>query len=183
MERLKEGYRRFLSRADRRLYESLCGGQKPHTLVIGCSDSRVIPEEIFSVGPGELFVLRNVGNLCCTDNPAVAAAIEYAVGHLGVSRAMILTHGDCGAVKAACHPEHLEEKGILAWLGGESYSGDSLEEAIKKWGVRQLERLSEFPIVKEAVSRGRLQTQLLFFDLESLRMDIYVGDEWLELGV
>jgi len=76
-----------------------------------------------------------------------------------------------------------EEKGILAWLGGESYSGDSLEEAIKKWGVRQLERLSEFPIVKEAVSRGRLQTQLLFFDLESLRMDIYVGDEWLELGV
>ncbi len=183
MERLKEGYRRFLSRADRGLYESLCGGQKPHTLVIGCSDSRVIPEEILSAGPGELFVLRNVGNLCCTENPAVASAIEYAVGHLGVSRAVILAHGDCGAVKAVCHPEHLEEKGIISWLGGESYFGGTLEEAIKSWGVRQLEKLREFPVVKEAVSKGRLQTQLLFFDLESLRMDIYVGDEWLELRV
>lgn len=179
MNGLVEGYRKFLVNADRKRYAGLCGGQKPHTLVIGCSDSRIIPEEIFSAGPGELFVLRNVGNLCCTDDPSVASAIEYAVGHLGVSRVVILSHGDCGAVKAACHPEHLAETGIRSWLGGECYSGASLEEAIKSWGIRQLERLEAFPVVKEAVEKGILETSLLYFDLGALRLDRYDGASWI----
>jgi len=176
---LIDGYQKFLLRADRSRYADLCGGQKPHTLVIGCSDSRIIPEEIFTAGPGELFVLRNVGNLCCTDDPSVASAIEYAVGHLGVSRAVILSHGDCGAVKAACHPEHLFERGIRSWLEKECYSGASLEEAIKSWGIRQLERLEVFPVVKEAVEKGKLKTSLLYFDLGTLRLDRYDGADWI----
>lgn len=179
MNELVDGYRKFLIRTDRKCYANLCRGQKPHTLVIGCSDSRIIPEEIFSAGPGELFVLRNVGNLCCTDDPSVASALEYAVGHLGVRRAVILSHGDCGAVKAVCHPEHLVETGIRSWLGGECYSGASLEEAIKSWGVRQLERLEVFPVVKGAVERGVLETSLFYFDLGTLRLDRYDGVSWI----
>ncbi|MDO9507977.1 MAG: carbonic anhydrase [Thermovirgaceae bacterium] len=178
MKNLIDGYQQFLASADRSRYAELCGGQKPHTLVIGCSDSRVIPEDIFSAGPGELFVLRNVGNLCCTDNPSVASAIEYGVGHLGVSRAVILAHGDCGAVKAACHLEHLQEKGIRSWLEEECYNGGSLEEAIKSWGLRQLKRLEDFPVVKEAVEKGVLETSLLYFDLGTLRLDRYDGESW-----
>ncbi len=181
MNELVGGYRKFLVRADRKRYADLCGGQKPHTLVIGCSDSRIIPEEIFSAGPGELFVLRNVGNLCCTDDPSVASAIEYAVGHLGVASVVILSHGDCGAVKAACHPEHLVEPGIRSWLGGECYLGASLEDAIKSWGVRQLERLEVFPVVKEAVEKGILETSLLYFDLGTLRLDGFDGKIWTEI--
>lgn len=177
-----EGYRKFLESADRKRYEDLQEGQKPHTLVIGCSDSRIIPEEIFSAGPGELFVLRNVGNLCCTEDPSVASAIEYAVGHLGVSRAVILSHGDCGAVKAACHPEHLVEEGIRSWLGGECYSGLSLEEAVKSWGVRQLARLEVFPVVKEAMEKGILEASLLYFDIGTLRLDIYSGKSWTAIS-
>lgn len=180
MSGLVEGYEKFLERADRKRYADLCKGQKPHSLIIGCSDSRIIPEEIFSAGPGELFILRNVGNLCCTDDPSVASAIEYAVGHLGVNRVVILSHGDCGAVKAACHPEHLAEDGIRSWLGRESYAGASLEEAIKSWGVRQLERLETFPIVKEAVEKGTLETLLLYFDLCTLHLERYEGKLWVE---
>ena len=178
MKELVEGYRKFLTSADRKRYADLCEGQKPHTLVIGCSDSRIIPEVIFSATPGDLFVLRNIGNLCFTGDPSVASAIEYAVGHLGVSRVVILSHGECGAVKAACHPEHLVEAGIRSWLGGESYSGASLEEAIKSWGVRQLERLEVFPVVKAAVDKGILKTSLLYFDLGTLRLDVYDGENW-----
>lgn len=180
MDNLIKGYRLFLENADRGLYRELCNGQKPHTLVIGCSDSRIIPEEIFSAGPGELFVLRNVGNLCCTDNASVAAAIEYAVGHLAVRRAIILAHADCGAVKATCHPDHQEEDGIRSWLDGECYEGPSLEEAIKSWGLRQLERLNEFTVVKEASERGLLATSLLYFDLASLRLDLYENGNWVD---
>jgi len=179
LDNLINGYRQFLNNADRGLYRDLCNGQHPHTLVIGCSDSRIIPEEIFSVGPGELFVLRNIGNLCCTEEPSVASAIDYAINHLHVKRIVILSHGDCGAVKASLHPEHLEENSIKRWLGAESCNGSSLEEAIKSWGIRQLQRLDSFPSVADAVKSGKLETILLYFDLASLRIDRYNGTGWM----
>ena len=76
MEKLVNGYRKFLKSADRELYGRLSKGQAPHTLVVSCSDSRIVPEEIFSAKPGELFVLRNVGNVCRLDDPSVACAVE-----------------------------------------------------------------------------------------------------------
>ncbi|HOI82301.1 MAG TPA: carbonic anhydrase [Synergistales bacterium] len=177
LEDLAKGYRTFLSRADRDLYSRLCSGQSPHTLVIGCSDSRVVPEEIFSAKPGDLFVLRNVGNLCCIDNPSVASAIEYAVEHLHVGRILVLSHSDCGAVMAARDPAHLDGA-IRTWLCNEECNGAQLEDAIKSWGICQLERVKSHPLVKKACEDGRLDLTLAFFDLASLRLELYSDEGW-----
>lgn len=175
--KLFDGYRNFLSCADREHYATLTQGQSPHSLVIGCSDSRIIPEEIFAAKAGELFVLRNVGNLCRTDDLAITSAIEYAVAHLHVPNIVILSHADCGAVKASRNPEQLDED-LRRWLEEESFTGESVEQAIKLWGLRQLERLNSLPVVREAVDAGSLETSLVYFDLQTLRLDSFNGQGW-----
>ena len=72
-------------------------GQQPYAIVISCSDSRVIPEAIFSAGIGELFVIRVVGNVL--DNHQLGS-IEYAAEHLGTKLIVMLGHTGCGAIKA-----------------------------------------------------------------------------------
>ncbi len=73
-------------------------GQKPYAVIVSCSDSRVIPEYIFSAGLGELFVIRVAGNVI--DNHQLGS-IEYAVEHLGCNLVVVLGHTQCGAVGAA----------------------------------------------------------------------------------
>ncbi len=73
-------------------------GQNPHTLILSCADSRVPPEHIFLAGIGELFVVRNAGNVL---SETVLASIEYAVLHLGIKLVVVLGHSHCGAVGAA----------------------------------------------------------------------------------
>ncbi len=73
-------------------------GQKPYAVIVACSDSRVIPEAIFSAGIGELFVIRVAGNVI--DNHQLGS-IEYAVAHLGCNLVVVLGHTLCGAVSAA----------------------------------------------------------------------------------
>lgn len=75
-------------------------GQKPYAIVICCSDSRVIPEEIFSAGIGDLFVIRVAGNVI---DDHQLGSIEYAAEHLGSSLVLVLGHTHCGAVDAAIH--------------------------------------------------------------------------------
>lgn len=105
LERLKEGNRNYMnavtgsgdiSPAIRRYTSE--NGQKPYAVVIGCSDSRVIPESIFSAGIGELFVIRVAGNVI--DNHQLGS-VEYAVEHLGCKLVLVLGHTGCGAVGAA----------------------------------------------------------------------------------
>lgn len=87
---------------DRRI-ETCKFGQKPYAIVITCSDSRVIPEVIFSAGIGDLFVIRVAGNVI-GDNQL--GSIEYAAEHLGCKLAVVLGHTDCGAVAATCDGAH-----------------------------------------------------------------------------
>ena len=104
LKQLKEGNKRFSS--DKPVYErhdadtraTLVGGQSPFAAVLSCADSRVIPELIFDVGLGELFVVRVAGNLA---NTCSVASLEYAVANLGVNIVVVLGHENCGAVKAA----------------------------------------------------------------------------------
>jgi carbonic anhydrase len=74
-------------------------GQKPYIAILTCSDSRVVPELIFSKSIGEMFVVRVAGNVAC--DPSVIASLEYAVEHLGVVAILVMGHSDCGALKAA----------------------------------------------------------------------------------
>ncbi len=91
---------------DESLMKALNKGQRPHTLFIGCSDSRVIPNLITSSKPGELFIVRNIGNLVpyydenYNTYVATAAAIEYAVNILHVENIIVCGHSNCGACKA-----------------------------------------------------------------------------------
>ncbi|TWT80022.1 Carbonic anhydrase [Planctomycetes bacterium CA13] len=77
---------------------SLLKGQHPFAVIVGCADSRVPPELIFDQGFGDLFVIRNAGNLIATD---VAASIEYAVTHLDTQLVVVMGHEGCGAITAA----------------------------------------------------------------------------------
>lgn len=107
VERLRNGNREYIgsekcagsiSLARRR--ETAINGQVPYAVVISCSDSRVIPENIFSAGIGDLFVIRVAGNVM---DDHQLGSVEYAVSHLGVRLVLVLGHNKCGAVEAAVH--------------------------------------------------------------------------------
>lgn len=84
------------------LRDNLVKGQHPEVLVITCSDSRVVPEKIFSCDIGELFIIRTAGNVI---NEGELATVEYAIEHLHVKHIIVLGHTHCGAVHAAIHDE------------------------------------------------------------------------------
>ncbi len=104
LEKLKEGNKRYLTSdtnpgdISKKIRQATCdGGQSPYAIVVTCSDSRVIPEGIFSAGIGELFVIRVAGNVM--DNHQIGS-VEYAAEHLGSKLLVILGHTHCGAVGA-----------------------------------------------------------------------------------
>lgn len=167
----------------RRLAEE---GQEPHTLFIGCSDSRVLPDLLADAGPGELFVVRNVGGLVPPrgTDPSVAAAVEYAVRVLDVSDAVVCGHSRCGAVRALFDPPDVDAPELGRWLqharpaaeravealGAEEESSSSqearapgvpdrelLREAERQSVRLQVERLQELSPVRGAVAEGRLR--------------------------
>ena len=78
-------------------------GQRPYAAIVTCSDSRVIPETVFSAGIGELFVIRSAGNVVdgCT-----LGSLEYAVGHMGVALVVVMGHTSCGAIAEALKGFH-----------------------------------------------------------------------------
>lgn len=129
LERLKAGNERYLGAAvnpgdiSPALREKTCAeGQTPYAVVISCSDSRVIPESIFSAGIGELFVIRVAGNVI--DNHQLGS-IEYAAEHLGCPLVLVMGHNHCGAVDAAINhnPEgriKFITDEIRAAIGGET---------------------------------------------------------------
>lgn len=124
-EQLAAGYRRFRAtnyREQSALYRELSQGQKPHTLVIACSDSRVDPVHIFGARPGDLFVVRNVANLVPQidldgGRHGVSAALEFAVKRLEVEHIVVMGHGQCGGIEAcAIGLDKLESTFLGPWL-------------------------------------------------------------------
>ena len=99
---------------DAHFFEQLSKDQNPEYLYIGCSDSRVTAEEIMGLGPGDVFVHRNVANLINSTDLSAITAIEYAVKYLKVKHVIVCGHYNCGGIKAAMEPKDL---GILnPWL-------------------------------------------------------------------
>lgn len=180
--RLAEGYAAFregrLAR-ERERYQTLAEtGQRPDIMVIGCCDSRVAPEVIFDVAPGEIFVLRNVANLVPPYAPdsqyhGTSAAIEFAVLGLGVRHIVVMGHGRCGGIKAL--REKIADLGggsdfIGRWMsilevpGGEVPGQEELELA----AIRQsLANLEGFPFVRDRQRLGLVTVHGLWFDVAS----------------
>lgn len=117
-------FRANLGMPERELLAALAtGGQRPAAVFIGCSDSRVIPEQLTDSGPGRLFVVRNVANRVpgpSDRDRSVGAAIEFAVGQLSVADIIVCGHDGCGGVKAAlADPDGLDPDSDLgSWLIG-----------------------------------------------------------------
>ncbi len=183
---LLEGYNAFatqrLPTEQNRYRELSVKGQFPETMVIGCCDSRVAPEAIFDVGPGELFVVRNIANLVPTYQPdgnahGVSAALEYAVTVLKVKHIVILGHAQCGGIRAFVDKIEPLTPGdfIGKWMQMFIKPGEVVEqrdhesmaqfvERIEKAAVfRSLENLMTFPFVRKAVESGQMQLHGAYF--------------------
>ena len=198
MDELLDGYRRFRATSwpeRKALFEKLAArGQRPQTLVIACSDSRVDPSMIFDAGPGELFVVRNVANLVPpyqTPDHAhhgTSAALEFAVKVLEVANIVVLGHALCGGVRAALEGGPAVAQDFLPdWIKiadpaivvAENLTKDPEERrrvaeyACVKLSLRNLET---FPWIRERVADGRLTMHGAYFAvatgvLERLRPD------------
>ena len=95
-------------------FNEMSVGQNPELLFIGCSDSRVTAEELMGLGPGDVFVHRNIANMVISIDLNVMSVVNYAVGHLKVNHVVVCGHYECGGVKAAMQSADL---GILnPWL-------------------------------------------------------------------
>ena len=186
--RLIEGLRRFRREdfpAYREHYERLVAeGQKPTTLFIGCSDSRVVPDLITGAMPGELFIVRNVGNLVPPFEPdagyhGVSAGIEFAVLTLGVTDIVVCGHTHCGAIRALYDPPNAASPHVTRWL--ELAHDARLDEPVSEAMLRrteqrsvalQLERLLTFPMVAERVERGEVSLHGWHYVIEEGRVDV-----------
>ncbi|MBQ4219355.1 MAG: hypothetical protein II666_07355, partial [Butyrivibrio sp.] len=107
IKRLKEGNKQYVAAdtfqmdvSPTTLEHFAKNGQEPYAIIIGCSDSRVIPERIFHAAIGDLFTIRVAGNVI---DDHQLGSIEYAAGHLGTNLIVVLGHTQCGAVTAAIH--------------------------------------------------------------------------------
>jgi carbonic anhydrase len=124
MKQIVDGVKKFQQEVfphQKALYEQLAGGQCPQALFIGCSDSRVIPEVFTQQGPGDLFVIRNAGNIVppyAIAPGGTSASIEYAVSVLGVPDIVVCGHQDCGAMRALLQDEKQLEAlpAVARWL-------------------------------------------------------------------
>jgi len=188
MRKLVEGivkFRREMRPEYREQFAHLALDQKPDTLFIACSDSRVVPNTFASTDPGDLFVVRNPGNIIPPEDAAqapaaagAAAAVEFAVRRLGVTDVVVCGHSDCVAMKALTEGGEKGVGPLAAWLRA---AGDSLSELERRpelaptrarhdrlaqaHALVQLEHLKTHAAVREAVAAGRLRLHAWWFDL------------------
>jgi carbonic anhydrase len=188
MDRFGEGYRRFRKGAwkqQRELFEELADqGQRPRAMVLGCCDSRVDPQRIFDVSPGELFVVRNVANLVPPYMPdakyhGTSAALEFAVKGLNVTDIVVMGHGRCGGAAALMDGAPAELGDFLAgWVeiaapararvaAMDLPDDQRLTKAEHEIVKVSIDNLMTFPWVKERIDSGEITMHGFWFDIWS----------------
>lgn len=189
MNRLLPGLRKFSERIfpkQQGLFQSLAQAQKPHTLMITCADSRVDPAMVTQTKPGEMFIMRNAGNIVPPYGSSCGgedAAIEFAIEILGVSNIVVCGHTQCGAMTALLNPEHLNNLPALKnWL---FYAQDTMKRmhkhgmeetlscAVEQNVLVQAEHLKTHPTVAEALRQGRVQIFAWIYNLELGSIMVY----------
>ena len=187
MDQLLTGIHQFRTNVfqnERKFFETLASGQHPSALFIGCSDSRVDPSIIMQAQLGELFVLRNAGNIVpChgASNGGEPATIEYAVTAFGVKDIIVCGHSGCGAIQAMLHPEkmtnlplvrgwlsHAEATRLIVTENYPKYDGhDQLEIAVREHVLVQIENLQTHPAVAVKLQRGELTLHAWIYQMET----------------
>lgn len=181
------------------LFNELKQAQNPHTLFIGCSDSRVVPTLITQTLPGELFVVRNVANIVPKyrlkdEFLATTSAIAYAIIALNVENIVVCGHSNCGGCEAIWHPKKLENMPSVAnWLR----QLDDVKHEIEKsdapleeraWLterlciLQSLENLRTFPEVKEREAKGKLRLFGWHYIIETGEVFSYKDGEFILLN-
>ena len=200
MKKLVKGiveFREKLLPAYREKFAKLALAQSPDTLFITCSDSRVAPNWFASTDPGDLFVIRNVGNLIphcgldghSTADESEAAAIEFALANLKVSHIIVCGHSDCGAMHALLRGrKNVTAPHLQAWLrhgepslarisasSASATDSNPVNELSQANVLQQLENLRSYPIVQEYVAQNKLTIHGWWFDL--VACNIYAFEE------
>ncbi len=176
MQKLVKGIHHFQDQifsSKREMFERLHHGQQPDALFITCADSRINPNLITHTEPGELFILRNAGNIVPPHGAGTcgeAATIEYAVAVLGVRDIIVCGHSQCGAMHALLAPEKVADlPSVSGWLSHAEATRNILKEnyahlddeakanvAIQENVLVQLENLKTLPSVASALARGAI---------------------------
>jgi carbonic anhydrase len=197
MQKLVSGIHRFQSEhfvANRDLYARLAKGQSPETLFITCSDSRVNPNLLTHTEPGELFIIRNAGNIvppAGAGGEGEAASLEFAVAGLGVKDIVICGHSLCGAMKGLIDPNLTEKMpAVRQWLRHaeatrrivvENYAhleGKARETvAVQENVLVQLENIRTHPAVAVRMGRGDLRLHAWVFKIETGEVFAYQPGE------
>lgn len=160
--------RSFFPRFEAEFHELVAQGQHPRVIFIGCSDSRVVPYLLVGAGPGELFMVRNVGNFVPPHDASLgyhgtAAAIEFGLLNFDIRHIVVCGHSHCGAVRALYQDVPEEAEHMRRWLalGSDAVLPVTLSEAAlrrteQRSVILQLERLIEYPLVRKRVEQGAL---------------------------
>jgi carbonic anhydrase len=198
MRELIHGLHRFQNqdfRELRDLFKELAHGQKPETLFITCSDSRIDPNLITGSRPGDLFIIRNAGNIIPAHGacPASgeAATIEFAVAGLEVKDVIVCGHSHCGAMKALLKPEQVENMpSMRSWLNHaeatrrivlDNYKdlqeAELLTATIQENVLVQIENLQTLPAVAARRARGDLHLHAWVYEFETGEVYSYDPEE------
>lgn len=188
MEKLISGIHKFQADVfapNEAFYRKLADSQTPQALFITCSDSRMVPDLICQTGPGELFVLRNAGNIVPPYTPGSpsgeAATIEYAIRGLGVKHVILCGHTRCGAMQAVSDPQCTANMPrVRQWLDHAQTTSEIVctcyghLPAEARWKVMvqenvlvQLENLRTHPAVATALATGELKLHAWVYKMET----------------
>ncbi len=185
--RLIEGVANFQQQAfaeKESLFRELAKGQSPSALFITCSDSRINPNLLTQTDPGELFILRNAGNIVPAYGAAPsgsAATVEYALAHLKIRDVVVCGHSNCGAVGGLLSPRALDRlPAMRGWLrhaagvaqeveqlGSQLSPNDRFELAVERNVLKQIENLMTHPAVQDALAEKRVRIHAWVYHFET----------------
>lgn len=197
-------FRRSLGEALKPLYHKLGKGQNPNILFVTCCDSRIDPAFITASKPGELFVLRNIGNIVPpiitdendntkSEHISVLCAVDYAVQVLNVENIVICGHSDCGAIKALLSGDYKKFPSVAAWLDPvvkhipkavSHCQHDQPHNIASRWNViEQLENLKHYPAVKDKLANNAITLHGWYFDIESAEIHMFDSEKeiWVSM--
>jgi len=169
------------------IFRRLAKGQSPEVLLITCSDSRIAPNLVMQTQPGELFQIRNAGNVVPAwgAGGGETATIEYAIRVLGIRNILVCGHTDCGAMKALLDPSSLTAlPAVKDWIesltearrvldDGNGPPGDPLDAIIEENVLVQIQNLKTHPAVAETLANRELNIQGAVYEIESGDFKIY----------
>ena len=188
MKKIIEGVHSFQTNyltTHREMFELLSQGQHPRVLFITCSDSRIDPNLITQSEPGEMFIIRNAGNIIPpygAANGGEGAAVEYAVQALGIREIIVCGHSHCGAMKGLLKLDKLEEDMPLVyqWLkhteatrrtvkdNYQHYEGEQLLQAtIEENVLTQIENLRTYPSIHSKLHKGEIELHAWMYHIET----------------